>query len=89
MNHRITRLIPVSMVVLAAFVGGCATHTHSGANAGLINAKCPMMPNCQKPLSVTTDYSGGKVGFCCKGCLSEWNGLSDAQKSERFAAVKK
>jgi hypothetical protein len=86
------KLLALSLLASAALLIGCAhthSHGHSHANAGLLNARCPMQPACNQKLATTTDFQGGKVGFCCGGCLAEWNTLNDAQRAERLAAVKK
>jgi hypothetical protein len=31
-------------------------------------------------------FKGQKIGFCCSGCIKQWNGMTDAQKQ---AAVEK
>lgn len=33
---------------------------------------------------ITVDYKGGKVAFCCKDCIPEWNALSDAEKAAKL-----
>jgi hypothetical protein len=79
----------VSVLGLAALLVGCSVSGPRTANAGLLNDRCPMQPACNQALETTVDYKGGKVGFCCGGCLAEWNALDDAQRAERFAAVKR
>jgi hypothetical protein len=85
-------------VVAAAVLGmsGCAYNKSGGtsntvqASAGMVNSRCPMMPD--HPLGgkkmVTTAYNGKTVGFCCAGCVPEWNKLSDAEKQARLVASK-
>ena len=53
---------------------------------------CPMMGspidiNVLKE-SLTRDYKGRKVAFCCAGCPSAWDKLSDPQKQARVPGVK-
>jgi hypothetical protein len=43
----------------------------------------------EHPLSASTDYKGQKVGFCCAGCVGQWNKLTDEQRDERLARVRK
>jgi hypothetical protein len=38
--------------------------------------------------SLTRDYAGRKVAFCCAGCPSAWDKLSDPQKQARVPGVK-
>lgn len=61
------------------------------ASMGAVNSKCPMRGT-ECPLgdkAVTTAYKGQTVAFCCKGCEGKWEKLSDAEKDQRLAAVKK
>lgn len=75
---------------------GCQTKTTTAkaepaqaqASMGLLNSKCPLMPSHPIDKSVTVDYSGGKVGLCCKGCIKGWNALSDEQKATALAKSK-
>ncbi len=57
-----------------------------------VNARCPIMGSLIKPESVTAnltrDYKGQKVGFCCAGCPSAWDKLTDAEKQAKLSAVK-
>ncbi|MHC4166296.1 MAG: hypothetical protein ACYSWQ_05010 [Planctomycetota bacterium] len=38
--------------------------------------------------SLTRDYKGRKVAFCCAGCPSAWDKLSDPQKQAKVPGVK-
>ncbi len=38
--------------------------------------------------SLTRDYNGRKVAFCCAGCPSAWDQLSDPQKLAKVPGVK-
>jgi hypothetical protein len=38
--------------------------------------------------SLTRDYNGRKVAFCCAGCPSAWDQLSDPQKQSKVLGVK-
>jgi hypothetical protein len=37
--------------------------------------------------SLTRDYQGGKVAFCCAGCPTAWDQLSDPQKQAKIPGV--
>lgn len=65
-----------------------ASATASAASMGLMNSKCPLMPEHAADKTVTADYKGGKVGFCCKGCVGKWSAMSDAQKDAALAKAK-
>jgi hypothetical protein len=57
-----------------------------------VNNRCPLMGSPIKPDKVTKnlirDYKGQKVAFCCAGCPSKWDKLTDAEKQAKLAKVK-
>ena len=56
------------------------------------NNRCPIMGSPINPEKVATnlikDYKGQKVAFCCAGCPSTWDKLTDAQKQAKLPKVK-
>jgi len=38
--------------------------------------------------SLTRDYKGHRIAFCCAGCPSAWDKLTDAQKQAKLSALK-
>lgn len=54
--------------------------------AGYVNANCPIMG---KPVDVekggSVAWGDSKVGFCCPGCETAWNKLSDDEKKAKLA----
>jgi hypothetical protein len=40
------------------------------------------------PDSLTRDYKGQRVAFCCGMCPPAWDKLSDAEKDKKLEAVK-
>jgi hypothetical protein len=52
----------------------------------VVNARCPIMGTALKtdkvPEDLTRMYKGQKVGFCCGGCPSAWDKMSDAEKDK-------
>lgn len=56
------------------------------------NNRCPIMGSPIKPNDVSKklirDYKGQKVAFCCAGCPSAWDKLTDAQKQVKLTKVK-
>ncbi len=58
----------------------------------IVNARCPIM-NTMKidlnnvPAKLMRIYEGKKIGFCCAGCPSAWDKLSDQQKREKLGKV--
>ena len=60
--------------------GCCESKTaEGGESASAVNAKCPYSGN-PVNLSVTADYKGRTVAFCCGGCAGKWNKEIDADK---------
>jgi len=59
---------------------------------GIANIKCPIMGAPIDPSkvteSLTREYKGQNVAFCCGGCPSTWDKLSDEQKEAKLAKVK-
>lgn len=57
-------------------------------SAKIVNARCPMMGSTLKPEKVTEkltrEFKGRKVGFCCGGCPTAWDSLSDEQKEAKL-----
>jgi len=59
-----------------------------------VNVYCPIMPGnkidpASVPDNLIRDYKDGKVAFCCGGCPSQWDALSDADKAAKLAAIPK
>jgi hypothetical protein len=73
----------------AAPGGGTMAPATTGVK--VVNNRCPMTgtpidPN-NVPASLTRDYKGMKVGFCCGPHPAAWDKLSDAEKDAKLAAV--
>ena len=56
------------------------------------NISCPIMGSPINPEKVgknlIRDYKGQKVAFCCGGCPSKWDKLTDAEKTAKLAKAK-
>lgn len=56
------------------------------------NNRCPIMGSRINPdmvnASLTRDYKGQRIAFCCAGCPSAWDKLTDAQKQAKLSALK-
>lgn len=88
MNRRNLIMGLAAFVPCVAGLAGCATTAKSGS-MGLMNSKCPMKPDCPLPEGAPTiEYKGGKVGFCCKGCINKWNAATDDQRAVLLDNVK-
>jgi hypothetical protein len=94
--------VRVAMLALAAggvWMAGCksdqktSTTTSSAApaatvqSANYVNKRCPVSGEAVSGTTTTVSYQGKGVGFCCPSCVSKWNALTDAQKSEKIAAA--
>ena len=51
----------------------------------VVNAKCPIMGGEAKG-TVTTEWHGKTIGFCCPPCIPKWDALSEPQKAKKLAA---
>ncbi len=47
-----------------------------------VNQYCPVMLEDPVDPELTREWNGQKVGFCCEGCLKDWNAMTDAQKGD-------
>jgi len=56
-----------------------------------VNVRCPIMGTqldlANVPEGLTRTYKGQKVAFCCAGCPTAWDKLSDAEKDAKLAKV--
>ena len=95
MKLRSLALPALAAVVL--FLGSCnkeaktepnKTTPAAKASMGIVNSKCPMKGEPVDKDDPTIDYHGQKVAFCCSGCLSKFNKLTDEQKAAKIAAAK-
>jgi hypothetical protein len=77
----------------AATQTGAATDTAAAKTAPeqVVNTKCPIMGGAvdpaKVPASLTREFKGQKVGFCCAMCPGQWDKLSDADKEAKPKAV--
>jgi len=76
----------LALTAAALSVSACQSTKAADASPGIVNSKCPMAPADPIDPKVTTQYKGQTVGFCCKGCIPDWNSLTDDQKAARLKA---
>ena len=73
---------------LIAIYGALGTHV----KPLFVNNHCPIMGSPIKPdvvvENLARNYKGQKVAFCCAGCPSAWDKLTDAQKQAKLSKVK-
>ena len=91
------RIVVFSALVLAASLGGCKSAGSGEENcvaapaAGnkpgtvAVNTVCPVQPADAADQSVTADYKGKKIAFCCAGCVKKFNAMDAAGKDAILA----
>lgn len=90
MNRMSGRMLAAVLCVGAVgLVGGCKSSEKASdkASPSVMNSTCPFSG---KPVAegATASYGDKKVGFCCNGCASKFNGMSEAEKQAKIAGVK-
>lgn len=84
-----------SLVVVAFSSIGCDKKTEPAptASSEYVNSICPMMGSTIDPAkvteSLTRDYDGGKVAFCCDMCPDKWDALTAEEKVAKLKKPKK
>jgi hypothetical protein len=102
LSYAIRRLaMPAALLLACVLVAGltaCKQEKPAGSSASgdvaktvaCVNATCPIMGNpidpAKVPVSLTRDFKGRKVGFCCGSCPPAWDKLTDEQKAAKLAA---
>jgi hypothetical protein len=84
------------LAVAMLAIGGCenknktttttASHTAS-VNMGAMNDRCPLSGEPINKNAPTASYNGKTVGFCCAGCASKFNAMTDQKKAELVSKV--
>jgi YHS domain-containing protein len=75
-------------VALLSF-GACSTtsSTTTSKSAAMANTTCPVSNEALGKDACTTTYDGKTIGFCCKNCLTKFNGMSDTDKKAKVTAA--
>jgi len=61
-----------------------AQDSQAAGSVTLANDVCPLMGGKAKE-SVTVEWNGKTVGFCCADCIPGWEELSDEEKATKLA----
>ena len=88
------KILALSALTLAASLAGCkateeqcvaapAAGNHPGKVA--VNTVCPVMPTDAADETVTVDYKGKKIAFCCAGCVKKFNAMDEKGKDAILA----
>jgi hypothetical protein len=67
-------------------LGACSS-TSKQASPGMMNENCPYSGKAASA-NHTADYKGGKVGFCCDGCVGSFNKLDGTAKDALMSKAK-
>jgi len=81
--------------VLAVGLSACSekqeTPSQTAETTACVNGICPIMGSpvdkAKVPVSLTRDFKGQKIGFCCAGCPDSWDKLTDEEKTAKLAAA--
>lgn len=90
--------MPVALLLACVLVVGltaCAEKQPADApvakTVSCVNGTCPIMGSAidpaKVPVSLTRDFKGQKVGFCCAGCPDSWDKLTDEEKTAKLATA--
>jgi hypothetical protein len=77
----------VAMVSLVGCKNQKDTSAASDKSTTLVNTQCPYTGGPVKS-TVTADYKGQTVGFCCPGCQGRWAKATDAERDAMLAKAK-
>ncbi|MBI5722396.1 MAG: hypothetical protein HZA50_00400 [Planctomycetes bacterium] len=74
-------------------VTAASAPTTAQSQPAVVNTRCPIMSSskidpAKVPANLTREFKGQKVGFCCGGCPSAWDKLTDAEKETKLNASK-
>lgn len=53
------------------------------------NTHCPIMGHEVSPDGGSTQWKDKTIGFCCEGCIDDWNELTEEQKAAKLAEADK
>jgi hypothetical protein len=74
-------------VALLSFGACSSTAAKTSTSATMANTTCPVSNEALGKDACTTTYDGKTVGFCCKNCMTKFNGMSDAEKKAKVTAA--
>jgi len=76
-----------------ALAGPKVADTSNQPRVKVVNTYCPVAgthvvgEGKTTVASLTRDYKGKKIGFCCDSCPPAWDGMSDDEKKAAFDAA--
>lgn len=90
---RLSLLLALPAALLFTSLVACSSQSTQqsnleSANAGAVNARCPIEPEDPVNPGVYTMWKGQKVAFCCPGCIDEWDRKTEDQKAALLEKAK-
>jgi hypothetical protein len=88
-----SRCAVAALIIAAGSLFGCQSTktTDAGAEVRTVNSTCPVAGNAwsengskTRPAALTRTYKGDTVGFCCQGCASKWDAMTDAERAQKL-----
>lgn len=52
-----------------------------------VNYYCAVVQDDPVDPEVVHEYKGQRVGFCCPGCIRQWNKMTEAEKDQALATA--
>ena len=92
MRARFAVVLPIALLAIAGCkCDACAVDDdHDGASPAMfVNDTCPIGGEAVEAEGGSASYKGNTVGFCCPGCKSGWEDMSEADKDSFIAKAKK
>ena len=91
MKNRVVVIAAAGALMMMSLAGCNSSSKHAEAPSNkavaMVNTKCPYSGEPVNP-SVTSQYKGKTVGFCCAGCQGKWAKATDAQRDSMLANAK-
>lgn len=69
--------------------GDSASAAEPAGGAELMNTHCIFMQDEEVDPTVTVDFDGNKIGFCCDSCANKFVKMDDDKKREKIGAAMK
>ena len=94
MRARFAVVLPIALLALGGCksddcCGACETGEHSEASPAIfVNDTCPIGGEPVEADGGSASYKGSTVGFCCPGCKSGWDDMSEAEKDAFITKAK-
>ena len=87
---KLKNVLAFTLAASALALVGCSSTEKTAttpAAPGMINSKCPYSGG-PANAAMTSDVSGGKIGFCCAGCKGKFDKSDAKAQADLVAKVK-